>query len=140
MSRHGYIDDFDDPLAIGRWRGRVASAIRGARGQKLLREMRDAMDAMPEKRLIAHELTNDEGEHCAMGCVAALRGLDVSTVDPEDYEAVGQLLDIAYPLACEIAYENDELPSSSDTPEGRWRWMRKWVERNLKTEAPGNAH
>lgn len=32
MGRHGYTDDCDDVLASGRWRGIVASAIRGKRG------------------------------------------------------------------------------------------------------------
>jgi hypothetical protein len=45
MSRSGYSDDLD-PLALGRWRGRVASAMRGKRGQAFLREMLAAMDAM----------------------------------------------------------------------------------------------
>jgi hypothetical protein len=39
-----------------RWRGAVASAIRGGRGQAFLREMLAAMDAMPVKRLVANEL------------------------------------------------------------------------------------
>lgn len=58
MSRHGYHEDCgdDDPLVLGRWRAQVRSATRGARGQKLLRDMLAALDAMPEKRLVALEL------------------------------------------------------------------------------------
>lgn len=56
MSRSGYCDDCDDPLALGRWRAQVKSATRGKRGQKLLRDMLAALDAMPEKRLITHEI------------------------------------------------------------------------------------
>lgn len=52
MSRSGYHDDLDT-LELGRWRGRVASAIRGKRGQKLLRDLLAALDAMPEKRLVS---------------------------------------------------------------------------------------
>ena len=33
MSRSGYIDDMDDTWQFIKWRGQVASAIRGARGQ-----------------------------------------------------------------------------------------------------------
>ena len=64
MSRHGYADDLadDDPLAYGQWRGRVASAIRGRRGQAFLREMRAALDAMPDKRLIATALVDEDGD------------------------------------------------------------------------------
>lgn len=56
MSRSGYYDDGEDPLAHGRWRAQVLSATRGKRGQRLLRDMLEALDAMPEKRLVAHEL------------------------------------------------------------------------------------
>lgn len=52
MSRAGYCDDLDDPLEHGRWRAQVRSATRGKRGQKLLRDLLDALDAMPEKRLV----------------------------------------------------------------------------------------
>lgn len=52
MSRSGYHEDLE-PLALGRWRGRVASAMRGKRGQKLLCDLLAALDAMPEKRLIS---------------------------------------------------------------------------------------
>lgn len=56
MSRSGYHDDMDDVLALGRWRAQVRSATRGKRGQKLLRDMLSALDAMPEKRLVADEI------------------------------------------------------------------------------------
>lgn len=55
MSRSGYVDDCDDMLALGRWRGAVRSAIRGARGQSLLREALVILDALPpEKRRLMY--------------------------------------------------------------------------------------
>lgn len=129
MSRHDYSDDLD-PLDLGRWRGRVASAIRGRRGQKLLRDLRDALDAMPEKRLIAGELMQ-EGEVCALGAVGLARGCDMTGVDPEDSERVAQLFDIAEPLAREIVYENDE---GRMKPEARWKYMREWAEKHIKAD------
>ena len=56
MSRAGYGDDMEDPLDLGRWRGQVASATRGKRGQRLLRDLLAALDAMPEKRLVTDVL------------------------------------------------------------------------------------
>ena len=56
MSRSGYTDDLDDDLAMGRWRGMVASATRGRRGQKLLTDLLAALDAMPEKALVAKQI------------------------------------------------------------------------------------
>lgn len=64
MSRSGYRDDLDDPLEWGAWRGRVASATRGKRGQKLLLELLIALSKLPEARLIGGTLevskANDE--------------------------------------------------------------------------------
>lgn len=61
MSRSGYDYDYDvDQWATIRYGGMLASAIRGRRGQGFLRDLAEAMDAMPEKRLIAHDLIRDE--------------------------------------------------------------------------------
>jgi hypothetical protein len=125
MSRSGYSYDLDNWDLI-RWRGAVASATRGKRGQKLLRDLRDALDAMPEKQLIAHELVCDDGV-CALGALAQHRGLDVSDVDPYDRSTVAGTFGIADALAAEIVYENDEIA----TPEQRWRRMRAWVESQI---------
>lgn len=64
MSRHGYTDSCDDNFALIRWRGAAKSAIRGKRGQAFLRELLAALDAMPEKRLIARELVDDSQLDC----------------------------------------------------------------------------
>ena len=136
MSRHGYCDDFDDNLVLGRWRGQVASAIRGKRGQAFLREMRDALDAMPEKRLITDQLVTEEGDVCALGAVALARKCDVSKLDPEEPEVVAATFGIAEVLVREIVYENDESfcyrYNDADAPEKRWQYMRNWVEKRIK--------
>ena len=46
MSRSGYSDDYE-PSNIAMWRGQVASAMRGKRGQAFLRELIEALDAFP---------------------------------------------------------------------------------------------
>lgn len=57
MSRSGYSEDWDgENWTFIRWRGAVKSALRGKRGQAFLREALAALDAMPEKRLITHDL------------------------------------------------------------------------------------
>ena len=63
MSRSGYVDEIEN-WALIRWRGQVASAIRGRRGQRLLRDLLVALDAMPEKELIVHELETASGGMC----------------------------------------------------------------------------
>ena len=46
MSRSGYTDDNEDPLANGRWWQAVKRSLEGKRGQALLRELVEALDAM----------------------------------------------------------------------------------------------
>ena len=129
MSRSGYDDYCDDQWALIRWRGAVRSAIRGKRGQAFLRELADALDALPEKRPIADDLIQ-EGGVCAIGAVGKARGVDMTNLDPENLEAVAGKFGIADALAREIVWENDEV-SWRETPEQRFIRMRRWVDRNL---------
>jgi len=127
MSRSGYSEDCQNWDHI-RWRGAVQSAIRGALGQKFLRELVAALDALPEKKLIAHELKDENGAVCALGSVAVARGLDVSGVDFEDRDKVAAVFGIARALAAEIMFENDDdFGWRSATPERRFEQMRAWA-------------
>lgn len=148
MSRSGYSEDLDNQ-ELNLWRGAVASAIRGKRGQAFLREMLWALDTLPQKRLITGDLIKD-GEVCALGAVAVKRGMDVSMVDVEDAALVGYKFGIAHALAAEIEYINDEVnghhvvfgeiePNGrvprtwrDDTPEERFDRVRAWVIENIK--------
>lgn len=153
MSRHGYTDDAEN---FAMWRGRVASAIRGKRGQKMLRELRDALDAMPEKRLVARQLQTAAGECCTLGCLARSKGVDLSEVIDADDDVLHEFgaeladrLDVAECLIQEIEYWNDECGERAvttgpgawhwvhETPEERWTRMRAWVEKHIKP-APQN--
>lgn len=134
MSRSGYDDDCGG-WALIRWRGAVTSAIRGKRGQALLTELRNAMDAMPVKELITHELVAD-GSFCTLGVVGQARGIALSEIDPDDSATVARQFDIAEPLAREIVFMNDEAGWYQETPGKRWARMRAWVEGNIKAEAP----
>lgn len=141
MSRSGYSDDFgdDDPLALGRYRAQVNSAIRGKRGQALLRELLVALDAMPDKRLVAGELEAD-GQFCALGVVGQARGLSLTAIDTYDVEALGAKFNIAEQLAREIMWVNDD--HVSDT-----RWveveicgpLQRWKDRFASVRAPNES-
>ena len=136
MSRSGYSDDCSG-TELTLWRGAVDSAIRGKRGQKLLRELAAAMDAMPVKELISGELQAD-GAYCALGVVGAARGLSMAGVNVEDRDAVAKLFNIAPALAAEVMFENDDDYGWRDqpTPAARWTRMRAWVESNIARSAP----
>lgn len=147
MSRSGYVDDCDDNLQFGRWRGIVASTIRGRRGQSFLNEMLAALDAMPVKRLIANDLAAPdmvpcshwglyEAESvCALGAVGKVRGVDMAALDPDEYESVASTFNISAPLAQEIVWMNDEAGSWKETPEQRFVRIRKWVSSQIKPDA-----
>jgi len=162
MSRSGYSEgddwDTDAVLAHGRWRAQVKSATRGKRGQKLLKGILEAMDAMSEKKLYPNVLVNDGlsglddiivggdeladengsalpmGAVCAMGAYAKHNALDTSDVDPEDPSQVAALFDVAEPLAREIAYVNDEGGCGIETPEARFQRVRRWIENQIRKE------
>lgn len=139
MSRAGYSDDLDNWSMI-KWRGMVASSIRGKRGQQLLRELAEAMDAMPVKELIAHELKSEDGRVCALGAVGEKRGVDVGHLDYHDPESLSKAFNVAECLAQEIEYVNDECGVGKEedgkwrreNPAERWQRVRKWVDENLK--------
>lgn len=144
MSRSGYSDDTDDQWGLIKWRGQVASAIRGKRGQAFLRELLESLDAMPEKRLIARELRIaapafippqfDQPQVCALGAVGVQRGVDLESLNPYDYKRIAEVFGIAYQMVKEIEFENDEQWFGPDrTPEARWQHMHDWATRNLKT-------
>ncbi len=134
MSRSGYSDDLDNWTMI-RWRGAVASSIRGKRGQAFLRELIDALDAIPGKRLIAHELRKD-GAVCALGSVGAKRGINLEVLDPYDSDTLAATFGVARPLICELEYENDNGGwYRHDTDENRWKRIRDWAENNLQSSA-----
>jgi hypothetical protein len=120
------------------WRGRVASAMRGKRGQALLRDCLAALDAMPVKRLIPENLV-DGGDVCLLGAVGKHRAVaDIDKLDPEDHETIGARLNVAPCLVMEIEYENDEAGpyGRPETPEERFARVRKWVAASI-AEAKG---
>ncbi len=134
MSRSGYSDDCENWSLIC-WRGAVNSAIKGKRGQAFFLELREAMDAMPEKRLVAEVLEAD-GQFCTIGVLGEKRGINMEALDPEDREEVAAAFGIAPALAAEIVFMNDEGSWDSETPEQRWQRMRKWVDEQIQQEVP----
>lgn len=146
MSRIGY-DEYgcDGEWATICWRGAVASAFRGKRGQSFLREMLAAMDAMPVKELVANDIVR-EGSVCAIGTVAVARKMSTDHIDPEDREMVAANFGIAPAMVAEIVYENDENgprqyrgiygderpPGETDAE--RWTRMRKWTAESIADE------
>jgi hypothetical protein len=146
MSRSGYTDDCDDDNSGYLWMGAVNSAINGKRGQKFLRDLLAALDAKPEKTLVAHALVTEDGNHCALGVIGRLRGIDmpITNDDPDELDDdttywMAAKLDIAPALAREIVYLNDEGFYDVDTPDTRFKRVRLWVEGMIHVAAPRSA-
>lgn len=154
MSRSGYSDDCDG-AELNLWRGAVNAAIKGKRGQALLRELAEALDAMPVKELISGELQAD-GQFCALGVVGAARGIDLDRGRDMEREVIASMFDIAPALAAEVMYINDDdyaywgrwgrdnpMPTTAEEVaalerkgrEKRWRDVRAWVAENIKEQA-----
>lgn len=166
MNRSGFNDDCDDddPLATGRWRAAVNASLRGKRGQAFLRELLAALDAMPDKRLIADAAVAD-GCMCTLAVVAAKRGVDLERLDYDmqdwAWDRVAATLGISESMAREVMYINDEHTSVrgwvrldgppdrwNTEPEAylplpdvegrRWQYMRDWVANQIRDTAPSN--
>lgn len=135
-------------LERGRWKHNSRVVLTSKRGQRDLRAFIAALDAMPAKRLISGALIekhyDDEDnvistEVCAVGAYA-LYGppkrdpADLYDVD-NDWETaeVGQSCGLAFHLAWQMAYANDET-FSHYTPEERWEKMREWAGNLLVVE------
>lgn len=132
MGRSGYTDDCEG-ADLAMWRGTIASATRGKRGQQFFRDLVAALDAMPVKRLIANDL-EEEGEVCALGCLAKAKGAALEPDDTEDYDKLGATFNIAPQLAQETMWWNDEAGPvhRAETPEQRWERVRAWAARNIR--------
>src|SRR4051812_46491567 len=145
MSRSGYSDDFWEDGDNSGWlyRANVDRAIAGKRGQAFLRELIAALDALPEKKLIAESFAAGEGV-CALGSVARVRGVAERLPDPEqcDEWEVGaraaKVLGIAECMAREIMDLNDEGSPywCNETDDTRWARVRQWAESNLRRVEP----
>jgi hypothetical protein len=135
MGRSGYSDDYGcDDNSLYLYRGAVASAFRGKRGQAFLLEALAALDAMPEKKLAAESLKFEDGAVCTLGAVAVRRGLDADKIEKldaqfedENQDYVAKEFGIATCMVREIVYMNDEATYRAETPEQRFERMRAWI-------------
>jgi hypothetical protein len=131
------------------------NALRGKRGQLVLKELEVALLALPEKKLLNGKLSKNGGV-CAIGALALKRRIEAGEardaalkwmeeqVDPEDSEQWGEQttyfakkhLGIVGALANKISYENDEgadyIPGHKETDEERFERVLKWVRENIK--------
>lgn len=148
MSRTDAFDgDVDEKFPAHLWDSWYSRSLKGKRGQKNLRDFIAALDAMPEKRLIADaevekHPVDDEREYevagvCAVACFAASRGEDPRWFGGEEDSDIfttaelGKNAGLSWTMAWEMARANDDVFSDS-TPEERWQKMRDWAVARLQ--------
>lgn len=163
MSRfHGEDDDYGDRPPPQLFERAIENCLNGRRGQAILRELRDALLAMPEKRLIENYLMY-EGQVCALGALARYRvetgGLQLKGyfgkdslvqgvpelekfVDGEDSAfgtmEFGEAMGLPLALVVAISYENDDAPYYKDRQhdeERRYQHVLHWVESRIQKNA-----
>lgn len=151
MSRFedGYDEDFPNQSAL--WWANTERALKGKRGQAFLKEMEEALLALPKKRLIEGAVCF-EGDVCANGALAlkrrmangekledAMKWLEENAPDEDTYaDETGFFMEkhfgILERLAIHAAYVNDEYSQATQTPEARYEKVLGWVrEQRAKT-------
>ena len=151
MSRVHYTNDdwgsIEATLNYGRWERNSVTTLRSKRGQAALRELEQALLALPEPKLYANTFceVTEEGEvqACVLGALAYVRGLEVpdsfnwgEDSDPAEEQAywANAAFGIAYTLAWNLIERNDEIYGKL-TPEERYTKMLAWI-RDQLTGAP----
>lgn len=163
MSRieEGDCDDNESFLRSCAFMANAKRALLGRGGQAVLRELEEALVALPEKKLISGHFADiwvnqedgktvyerTDGAVCTMGALllhrkmkrdyktrgqALIEAVLEVTCDPDDggSEAIHQAasaLDLVYPLAYELAYQNDEEGPGSETSAERYERVLEWV-------------
>jgi hypothetical protein len=143
-------DADDDEIPYGLWVGAVDRATYSRRGQQALRDLEQALLAIPDKRL-AYEHIAHEGQVCAVGAYLAWqqqqaapdkdRAAIVKELEAEHYDEdeslrwtarAGQEAGLAWSLAWDIASTNDYHFGRAHTPEQRWEDMLAWVRKRIR--------
>jgi hypothetical protein len=126
----------------GQAAGALRSAIRGRRGQQLLRDLVAGLDALPEPELAAGSLEDPEsGCVCALGAVRLQRGphavpLSHDLTDPDvDWRDLAEPFNISEALAHAVIAANEFRDKRNDEQSRRRRWqsVRNWAVSKLIT-------
>lgn len=136
------------------WWANVQRALKGRKGQKALRELRDAMLALPEPKLISGRLATEDGHMCAVGVLAVHRRVSkgerreevmrelaqLITVDEDgyDYDGDGDLktaesgvkVGLTFALAWQLGSVNDSYVRD-ETDEQRYERVMRWIDEQL---------
>lgn len=132
------------------WQWNLEQHLKGAKGQAVLRELREALLELPERRLIRGRLADEDGCVCVVGALAVHRGFDIQLLaekikpdprwgDIDEYDselatqALGHELGLKDVMAMALAAHNDDAWSApiNETLEQRFERVLAWVEKAL---------
>lgn len=146
MSRFDDGDEENFPNQQALYAQATKNALKGKRGQAALKELEEALLAMPEKRLIEGGLCDNAGGVCAVGAMAVHRQVKAGLMTREDamtmiatkygddfhatLEVGREVLGLLGCVAVEFAYVNDEEACAS-TPEDRYDIVLNWVREQI---------
>lgn len=153
MSRSCYSDDYGDdfPGQLELYRANVERSIRSRKGQARLRELRDALVAMPVKALEADMFLRPSGEACALGVWASQHQTDPDTrarmeqFDGDDGDTAQMLAPLGWPrlVVLDLVYENDrteylydEVLGPHQSPYAYQTYSGAWPVRYRRDETP----
>jgi hypothetical protein len=147
MSRLYYSDnDYDQEIGVAR--GRRLSAIRSQRGQRFLRDLVAALDALPTPELHSGALEDSKtGCCCAFGAVRRLRGVESVKLwfHPEDEDitpdSLAEPFDVSPTLAWAVVQANEDMHEDNSEQGRRRRWaeVRDWAVRHLLPDKKVNT-
>ena len=155
MSRSCYSDDYGDdfPGQLALYRGNVARSIRSKAGQARLRELRDALLALPIKELHQNIFvtgSNERPQVCALGAWALAKcGGDATAAagmvpaDADDQETHSALARHGWPklVVYDAVFENDDDRRIYDTVEGPLRYPGDYGPlRRAREETPSERY
>lgn len=133
--------DSDEEFRRGAWDENRRRAFASERGKKALRELRNALAALPERRLLGGQFAeinyeDDDsitvGDVCAIGALAKYKGMEFTHYHgSEDFDGfetaeIARSLGMTYVMGYTIAYRNDEI-YEHETPSERWWLMYGWL-------------
>jgi len=145
--------DYEFPNQGELWSANVQRHLKGAKGQAILRELRDALLALPKKKLINGRLADEQGCVCTVGALAAHRGVSLKElaeiIKPDErwgeidaWEAevrtmdLGRRIGLKEVMAVTLAARNDDvwLAPVDETDEQRYIRVLAWVESQITPE------
>jgi hypothetical protein len=160
-SRYEWHGD-DDTIPVGLWLAGVRRSVQGKRGQAILVELEQALEALPQKRLTKGALAQLEdfdadvpkptGDVCLVGALALHRevkkgkSVDEALMHLADLEdgypgadgtaEVGAAMGMSRSMAWHLGWVNDEMFMSA-SPEERYERVLAWV--RLQRRKPGEG-